>query len=598
LSYPHGMMSARAFPTPKSMGHLSLYRKYRPQTFEEVVGQEHVTRTLIRGVEEGRVAHAYLFSGPRGTGKTSTARILAKALNCEKGPTPTPCNSCTACLEITEGNSLDVVEIDAASHGSVDDARELREKVAYAPVGGSRRLYIIDECHMLSAAANNALLKLLEEPPEHVTFVFATTEPNKVLQTLLDRCQRYEFRALNSSDIASQVSMVCDAEAIEVDDDAINLIASRAGGSMRDGLSLLEQLVSYAGAKVGLDDVTHLLGSLPEDLLFEAVDLISERDVGAVMVFADRLIKEGRDLREFGRALVEHLRSLFLILHAPAAREILEVTDERLERLEGQAHHFDSAEMLRIIDLANEANLEMRQGAEGRLVIETALARMARPDLHATPASLLARIERLERLAGIEEVIEIEEVDRAARQPRESRVSKPDGDKRPAPKPSKQEEPRKPVKESEGVAQQPEAAVGSGSRSEKAPSPTEGLDIEKVSRAWDLVREKVKSKKMTLGAMLIEAKPVAFEADELVLQFSPRHRFHHDQVGDPERQGPLVEAFHETFGVRPRVRCVLTEEETVPPPETSDEAPAPSESRDPIDLIRASFKGAEVVEEE
>lgn len=565
------------------MGHLSLYRKYRPQTFKEVVGQEHVTRTLQRGVEEGRVAHAYLFSGPRGTGKTSTARILAKALNCEKGPTPTPCNSCNTCLEITEGTSLDVVEIDAASHGSVDDARELREKVAYAPVGGRRRLYIIDECHMLSPAANNALLKLLEEPPEHVAFVFATTEPHKVLQTLLDRCQRYEFRALNSSDLASLIAGVCDAEGIDLDEEVVALIASRAAGSGRDGLSLLDQLVSYAGHEVGLDDVTRLLGSLPEDLLFEAVDLISERDVGAVMVFADRLIKEGRDLREFGRALVEHLRSLFLILHAPAAREILEVPDERLERLEGQAHRFDSAEVLRIIDLANEANLEMRQAAEGRLVLEAALARMARPDLHATPASLLARIERLERLAGIEAAIDLDSAGKEdPRERKEARTPKT-ADEPPPPKAKKPEPARA-------------APPSNETETEETPSPTEGLDLDKVSRAWDLVREKVKKKKITLGAMLNEATPVAFEADELVLQFSPRHRFHHDQVGDPERQGPLVEAFHEIFGVRPKVRCVLTDE-VREPKEKPEEAPAATESRDPIDLIRASFKGAEVVEE-
>lgn len=572
------------------MAHLSLYRKYRPQTFGEVVGQAHVTQTLRNALSEDRIAHAYVFSGPRGTGKTSTARILAKALNCEKGPTPDPCNSCTACVEITEGSSLDVVEIDAASHGSVDDARDLREKVAYAPVGGARKVYIIDECHMLSPAANNALLKVLEEPPPHVVFVFATTEPHKVLQTLLDRCQRYEFRPIDGAAIARHVADICEAEGMTVDEGALALIGARSGGSARDALTLLDQLQSFAGEKVTTDDITRLLGSVPDDLLFEVVDIVAERDAGAILAFSDRLIRSGRDLREFVRALVDHLRSLFLVLHAPAAQEILEVSDERLGQLQRQANVFDHSELLRLLDLANEIQLSLRQAIEGRLALEVGLARMSRPDLHAVPQSMLSRIERLERLAGIEQDGEAMTPEVPAPKPApktEQKVRKAPAS--PAPRSGARER---------GTAETP-APV-------EAPVPTGDLDLEKVQRAWDLVLQKVKSRKISFQALLLQAKPVAWSDGELVLEFAPRNNFHRDQVSDQSKQGPLIEAFFDIFGVRPRIRAVRGDE---PPASQADassagtidsngEAPADATSqRDPVELIKEGFE-AEIVEEE
>ncbi|HMC80641.1 MAG TPA: DNA polymerase III subunit gamma/tau [Acidimicrobiia bacterium] len=372
------MMETPSLPHTGFMGQFSLYRRYRPQTFAEVVGQNHVTQTLQNALAEERVPHACLFSGPRGTGKTSTARILAKALNCERAPSREPCNVCASCLEITDGSSLDVVEIDAASHGSVDDARDLREKVAYAPVGGRRKVYIIDECHMLTAAANNALLKVLEEPPSHVVFVFATTEPSKVLQTVQDRCQRYEFRTVEPEAVAQRIRQVCEAEGVAIDDAAAALLAARSSGSVRDALGLLDQAVMYSGSSVGAEDVARLFGAVADEILFEAVDLVSERDVGACFAFTDRLIRSGQEPREFLRALVDHLRSLFLIQHATAAQEILDVADDRLDRLRGQANRFGPGELLRILDLAGEAHIQLRQAVDNRLSLEIAFARMAR----------------------------------------------------------------------------------------------------------------------------------------------------------------------------------------------------------------------------
>ncbi|MEA2503149.1 MAG: polymerase subunit gamma/tau [Actinomycetota bacterium] len=579
------------------MGQFSLYRRYRPQTFGDVVGQGHVTKTLQNALVEDRVAHACLFSGPRGTGKTSTARILAKALNCERAPTREPCNECASCRDITEGSSLDVIEIDAATHGSVDDARDLRDKVAYASAGGRWKVYILDECHMLTAAANNALLKVLEEPPSHVIFVFATTEPSKVLQTVQDRCQRYEFRALEADAVAARILHVCAAEGVTIEEAAVSLLAARASGSMRDVLGLLEQAIMYSGNTVGAEDIARLFGNVSDEVLFEAIDLISERDVGACFAFTDRLIRSGQEPREFLRALVDQLRSLFLIQHTAAPQEILDVADDRLNRLRGQANRFGPGELLRILDLAGEAHIQLRQAVDNRLALEIAFARMARPDLHASPASMLARIERLERMAGIEP--EAPAGEPAAEPARLQAVLRPAPKKAPAAAPP---------------APQPQPVAAAAPGPAPTPAGSGEVDIERVQRAWPAVMELVKKRKITAHAMFLSAAPAEFADGELVLQFPPINRFHRDKVSEPGSGylSPLVEAIFETFGVRPAIRCVLGQNEAPAPvsqaptqaparqgrEEEDDEPVAVSITppKDPIDLIREGF-AAEIVEE-
>lgn len=594
------------------MAHLSLYRKYRPQTFSDLVGQQHVTQTLQTALKQGRLAHALLFSGPRGTGKTSTARILARALNCEE-PGEEPCGTCSSCLQIAAGVSLDVIEIDAASHGSVDDARELREKVAYSSVEGRWKVYIIDESHMLSPAANNALLKVLEEPPSHVVFVFATTEPHKVLQTVLDRCQRYEFRSVGSVDIASRLAYICGAEEISADDDTLTLISRRAGGSVRDALSMLDQLRSYAGDRIEVGDLAQLLGKMPDDVLFEAIDLISERDIGAVFMFCERLMRSGVDIREFTKGLTDHLRSLFLVLHAPSAQEILEVSDDQLTRLQEQANRFESAEVLRLIDLTNETQLQLRQAVNSRLALEVGIARMTRPDLHATPATLLARIERLEKGGP----------------PEAAPAAEPDGDEPPAAPPA-QSAPRSrpalvvpppdaPVPDAPAepapAAASPPASAPKAPASPPAPAaaalvpaadpvdPSE-LDLERIVRAWPQILDRVKRRKISLHAMLHPANPVAWRDNELVLEFEPRSRFHRDKVSDQSQHGPLLEAFNEILGVKPRLKCVMGEEvaeqsrsgevAVMPRSEDLSDAGVGEAPPDAVEMIRRAFDASVV----
>ncbi|MGH2820053.1 MAG: DNA polymerase III subunit gamma/tau, partial [Actinomycetota bacterium] len=326
------------------MAYLSLYRKYRPRTFEEILGQEAVTRTLANAVVEDRVAHAYLFTGPRGTGKTSTARILAKALNCAQGPTPDPCNKCESCLAIAEGSSLDLIEMDAASHSKVDETREILAGVPLATAGGRRKVYVIDEVHMLSTGSFNALLKTLEEPPGHVLFVLATTEAHKVLPTIVSRTQRFDFRRLTADVLQKHLAGVAEAEGIDVETQALEVIARHADGSARDALSVLDQVSSFAGS-VDAEQVERLLGERREDALVALFDAVAGGDVGGVFEVVQAFVGRGADVRQLALACLEHARSLLLLKSSPGAGDLLDTSLEDRPRLAEQAGRFGGAHL-------------------------------------------------------------------------------------------------------------------------------------------------------------------------------------------------------------------------------------------------------------
>lgn len=379
------------------MAYVALYRKWRPQGFDSLVGQEAVRTALTNALETGRIAHAYLFAGPRGTGKTSTAKILAKAVNCEHGPTPNPCNKCQNCVRINDGTSMDVFEIDAASNRGIDEIRDLREKVAFAPVNGRYKVYIIDEVHMLTTEAFNALLKTLEEPPPHVIFILATTEPHKIPATIHSRCQRFDFKRVTDSDIVKRLREVADGSGIAADDDALQLIAVQADGGMRDALSLLDQCGVMA-ERVSAETVRSVLGIVGREALRELVKAVGEGNVPKALELLEALLAGGKDVKQIITELAEYLRAVLLYKASPEYREIyLTDTKEAIAAMEGM---FSTDRLMAAQERLHQCMLELRQSVRGRIAAEMCLFDLCRVE-GSTLAALTARVEKLEAmLAG------------------------------------------------------------------------------------------------------------------------------------------------------------------------------------------------------
>nr|MBU1328469.1 DNA polymerase III subunit gamma/tau [Candidatus Omnitrophota bacterium] len=554
------------------MGYLPFARKWRPQDFDEIVGQEHITTTLKNAISMDRLHHAYLFTGPRGIGKTSTARIFSKALNCEKGPSIKPCNACTLCKEITAGSSMDVIEIDGASNRGIDEIRNLRETVKFSPSKGRFKIYIIDEVHMLTTEAFNALLKTLEEPPMHVKFIFATTEPHKVLPTILSRCQRFDFRRIQIKDIITKLREVAKLENLNIDEDAFLYIGKASDGSMRDAESILDQIASFAKGKVRLEDVIASLGMIDQETLFRSAELIINKDTKASLHLVDEILNSGKDTKQFLLEFLGHFRNIMIVKSGIESDEIICLPKDSIDRIKKQANLLTQGDIFYIISVISNSLRMIKQLLPERIVFELSMIRLASRESIASIEEILSKLQG----AGSN----VNEMPKP--QPVQVHIQKFEA------KTILQEKPffKKILSVSENT-KNPETsspAQDSGAHT--------SIDIARVKDAWPILVKAMAVKRMSIASYLAEGEPDSVRGNTVIIGFPKELNFHREVLEEKNNKDAIEQALSQIMDTPVKMSFVATDRKLKKPAPDNNEIEKGLKTKEPaIDSALNIFGG-------
>ncbi|HKW14696.1 MAG TPA: DNA polymerase III subunit gamma/tau [Candidatus Krumholzibacteria bacterium] len=546
------------------MSYEVLARKWRPLTFDDVVGQEHISRTLKMAVESNRISHAYLFSGPRGCGKTSTARILARVINCENVKDGNPCNKCDSCLAVLKGTHLDVMEIDGASHTGVESVRELQESIGFTPSQGKNKVYVIDEVHMLSTHAFNALLKTLEEPPAHVYFIFATTSPQKIPDTIKSRCQRHHFKRLENAEIAGRLEFICKQEKVKFEPDALRLLARKADGSMRDGTSLLDQCVTASGSNVTTQAVRGILGLIDQEKVLALVDAIASGDATTPLKLLDTAINEGVDLNDLLSALLEGYRDLMILSVPGDLSSLLFRSKGEIDHLRASLKHYELSDLVTMVERLCNASARLKQATDPRIYFESVVVDLTLLDRQTDVRTLISRLEGDGGSSGKGTTAAPRTEGARGRGSSTSPASGAAvaGEARlllaGAPAPSLGETP---ARSNRPVSEPPVVDSRDGDDA-TAPVPSDAaLDLPKVQQLWDGFVTFVRQKRVSLGVCLISGKPYAFDGAKLSIRFQKSFSLQREQASRPESIEFIRQMFEKYFGRSVEIVCFLEGEE-------------------------------------
>lgn len=529
------------------MAYTALYRRWRPKTFEDVVGQEHISKTLKNQIKNSGIAHAYLFCGTRGTGKTSTAKIFSKAINCINPVDYNPCNQCEICKGIQNESIMDVVEIDAASNNGVDNIRELRENVKYPPTKSKYKVYIIDEVHMLSTGAFNALLKTLEEPPQFVIFILATTESHKIPATILSRCQRFDFKRVSEKDIIQRLSYICNELNYDVEIEALQLIARNSDGALRDALSILDQCISFSTGKITHDDVINILSTVTDEVLFQLVDHITEGKSKDAMDLIENLVQSGKDIHQFLNDLIGHYRNLMMTKVTTQQEGIINLSKESIERLFQQGNRLEINHIMRAIRTLSETETEAKWSTQPRVLLEVAIIKLIQPIYDHSIEGLVERISLIEKAfkrghipvkdtKTIEEVKSVEEVKTLTKNEQTPVEVKIDN------------EPNKSVNYHKG-----------------------DIPLERIKNSWEDILKQIKKRKISVYAWVMEGKPMSVVEGSLIIGFDERFALHREASSKSPNKDFIEEIISEMMDTKVTIRCLMEEDIKVPSPKESEE---------------------------